>query len=81
MGGSSPSSSASCSPASSGSSGGTLVLPLLATRILWINLLTDSATALCVDTGTNAVMSRPPRSPDERVIVGRMWPACSAWAW
>lgn len=55
--------------------GGTVVLPLLATQILWINLLTDSAPALAmgVDPETEDVMGRPPRSLSERVIDGRMW--------
>jgi Ca2+-transporting ATPase len=54
---------------------GTLVLPLLATQILWINLLTDSTPALAmgVDAETEDVMSSPPRSIDERVIDGQMW--------
>jgi potassium/sodium efflux P-type ATPase len=53
----------------------TLVLPLLATQILWINLLTDSAPALAMgmDPETEDVMARPPRSPQDRVIDGRMW--------
>ncbi|HLN78177.1 MAG TPA: cation-translocating P-type ATPase [Nocardioidaceae bacterium] len=52
-----------------------LVLPLLATQILWINLLTDSAPALAVgvDAETEDVMNRPPRSLEDRVIDGRMW--------
>ena len=54
---------------------GAVALPLLATQILWINLLTDSAPALAigVDTETEDVMSRPPRSMEERVIDRRMW--------
>lgn len=54
---------------------GTLVLPLLATQILWINLLTDSwpAMAMGVDPHTDDVMARPPRRTDERVIDARMW--------
>jgi magnesium-transporting ATPase (P-type) len=54
---------------------GAVVLPLLATQILWINLLTDSAPALAMglDAETEDVMSRPPRSADERVIDRRMW--------
>jgi magnesium-transporting ATPase (P-type) len=54
---------------------GTVVLPLLATQILWINLLTDSAPALAmgVDPETEDVMSSPPRSLSERVIDHRMW--------
>ncbi len=54
---------------------GTLALPLLATQILWINLLTDSAPAMAmgVDTETDDVMSRPPRALTDRVIDSRMW--------
>ena len=54
---------------------GGVVLPLLATQILWINLLTDSAPALAmgVDPETEDVMSRPPRSLQDRVIDNRMW--------
>jgi magnesium-transporting ATPase (P-type) len=56
-------------------SGGAVVLPLLATQILWINLITDSGPALAmgVDPETDDVMARKPRPPDERVIDGRMW--------
>jgi magnesium-transporting ATPase (P-type) len=52
-----------------------LVLPLLATQILWINLLTDTGPALAmgVDPETEDVMARPPRSLTERVIDARMW--------
>ena len=55
--------------------GEAVVLPLLATQILWINLITDSAPALAmgVDPETEDVMARPPRRPDERVIDARMW--------
>jgi magnesium-transporting ATPase (P-type) len=55
--------------------GGAVALPLLATQILWINLLTDSAPALAmgVDPETEDVMSRPPRSMADRVIDLRMW--------
>ena len=54
---------------------GALVLPLLATQILWINLLTDSAPALAmgVDPETEDVMNRPPRSLTDRVIDRQMW--------
>jgi Ca2+-transporting ATPase len=54
---------------------GGLVLPLLATQILWINLVTDGAPALAlgVDPADMGAMRRPPRSRDERVIVPRMW--------
>lgn len=55
--------------------GGAIVLPLLATQILWINLLTDSAPALAmgVDPETDDVMNRPPRSLQDRVIDRQMW--------
>jgi magnesium-transporting ATPase (P-type) len=51
------------------------VLPLLATQILWINLVTDSGPALAmgVDPQTDDVMARRPRRLDERVIDARMW--------
>lgn len=51
-----------------------LVLPLLATQILWINLVTDSGPALAmgVDPETEDVMARPPRPLTQRVIDGRM---------
>jgi magnesium-transporting ATPase (P-type) len=52
-----------------GADGG-FVAPLLATQILWINLLTDSAPALALgfDPPPDDVMDRPPRRPDARVI-------------
>ena len=52
-----------------------LILPLLATQVLWINLITDSGPALAmgVDPETDDVMARPPRRLTERVIDGRMW--------
>src|SRR6266545_423139 len=55
--------------------GDELLLPLLATQILWINLLTDSAPALAMgfDPEIDDVMSRPPRLVHERVIDARMW--------
>jgi P-type Ca2+ transporter type 2C len=55
--------------------GGGLVLPLLATQILWINLITDGAPALAlgVDPADEGLMEQPPRPPGERVITGRMW--------
>lgn len=54
---------------------GAVVLPLLATQILWINLVTDSGPALAmgVDPEAEDVMGRPPRRPDERVIDRAMW--------
>ncbi|MEO6880533.1 MAG: cation-translocating P-type ATPase [Mycobacteriaceae bacterium] len=52
-----------------------IVLPLLATQILWINLVTDSAPALAmgVDPEIDDVMARRPRRMDERAIDARMW--------
>jgi magnesium-transporting ATPase (P-type) len=50
-------------------------VPLLATQILWINLLTDAGPALAmgVDPEIDDVMVRPPRQIHERVIDRRMW--------
>jgi len=50
-------------------------VPLLATQILWINLLTDSAPALAlgVDPPPRDVMRRPPRRVGEPVIDRAMW--------
>src|SRR5690606_31270401 len=52
-----------------------VVLPLLATQILWINLVTDGAPALAlgVDPADPDVMSRRPRRSGEGVITGQMW--------
>ena len=54
---------------------GTVVLPLLATQILWINLVTDGlpALALGVDPADEGLMERPPRPVGERVITPAMW--------
>ena len=51
------------------------MLPLLATQILWINLITDSGPALAmgVNPQTDDVMARRPRLFTERVIDTRMW--------
>ncbi|MEJ7784069.1 MAG: cation-translocating P-type ATPase C-terminal domain-containing protein [Solirubrobacteraceae bacterium] len=50
-------------------------MPLLATQILWINLLTDTAPALAlgVDPPPDDVMRHPPRQLTDRVIDGEMW--------
>jgi magnesium-transporting ATPase (P-type) len=58
-----------------GGPGEALALPLLATQILWINLVTDSGPALAMgfDPPTDDVMGRPPRRLADRVIDGRMW--------
>lgn len=55
--------------------GETIVVPLLATQILWINLVTDSGPALAmgVDPEIDDVMSRPPRRPTDRLINRVMW--------
>jgi P-type Ca2+ transporter type 2C len=54
---------------------GVLVLPLLATQILWINLVTDSgpAIAMGLDPAVEDVMGRKPRRVTDRVIDARMW--------
>ena len=55
--------------------GGGVVLPLLATQILWINLVTDGtpALALGVDPADEGLMHQPPRPKGEGVITPRMW--------
>jgi len=55
--------------------GGAVVLPLLATQILWINLVTDGAPALAlgVDPADEGLMHRPPRPHLEGVITRQMW--------
>ncbi len=57
------------------SGGDGLVLPLLATQILWLNLITDSwpALAMGIDPPTDDVMARKPRHMNDRVIGLRMW--------
>jgi Ca2+-transporting ATPase len=51
-----------------------LLLPLSAAQILWINLITDGAPALAlgVDASSPNIMQRPPRPIGERVIDRRM---------
>lgn len=58
-----------------GASDEAVVLPLLATQILWINLVTDSGPALAmgVDPEIDDVMARPPRGIHDRAIDLRMW--------
>jgi Ca2+-transporting ATPase len=53
---------------------GALVLPLLATQILWINLITDGAPALALglDPADPDVMRQPPRPVGSGVITRRM---------
>jgi Ca2+-transporting ATPase len=57
------------------SSSEVLVLPLMATQLLWVNLVTDGAPALAlgVDPPDSGVMSKPPRPPGEKVITRSMW--------
>ncbi|MFT8988514.1 MAG: cation-translocating P-type ATPase [Bifidobacterium psychraerophilum] len=52
-----------------------VTLPLLATQLLWINLLTDAAPALAmgIDPQTDDVMGRSPRRLNDRVIDKSMW--------
>jgi len=52
-----------------------LVLPLLATQILWINLVTDGlpALALGLDPADDDVMEQQPRPAGEGVLTGHMW--------
>jgi Ca2+-transporting ATPase len=54
---------------------GGVVLPLLATQILWINLVTDGAPALAlgVDPTDKGLMTVPPRPRGEGVVTARMW--------
>jgi Ca2+-transporting ATPase len=55
--------------------GSGIVLPLLATQLLWINLVTDGAPALAlgVDPADPGLMTEPPRSKEEGVITRQMW--------
>jgi potassium/sodium efflux P-type ATPase len=55
--------------------GGAMAIPLLATQILWINLLTDTGPALAMglEPAADDVMMRPPRRPGDRVIDRGMW--------
>ena len=54
---------------------GGVVLPLLATQILWINLVTDGppALALGLDPPDDGLMRQPPRPAGERVLTPLMW--------
>jgi Ca2+-transporting ATPase len=55
--------------------GGGVALPLMATQILWINLVTDGAPALAlaVDPADAHAMTKPPRPHGEGVITRSMW--------
>jgi Ca2+-transporting ATPase len=54
---------------------GGVMLPLLATQILWINMVTDGppALALGVDPADEDLMRQPPRPAAEAVVTPRMW--------
>ncbi|MBN3864875.1 cation-translocating P-type ATPase [Pseudomonas frederiksbergensis] len=54
---------------------GGIVLPLLATQILWINLITDAAPAIAMglDPHDEGVMRRSPRKSTDRIIDANMW--------
>ncbi|WP_371177398.1 cation-translocating P-type ATPase [Buchananella felis] len=54
---------------------GAVIVPLVATQILWINLITDSGPALAmgVDPATGDLMGRGPRRTTDRIIDKRMW--------
>lgn len=51
-------------------------LPLLATQILWLNLVTDSVTdiALAVEPTHEDVLKAPPRDPKEQILTPSMLP-------
>ncbi|GGE62920.1 haloacid dehalogenase [Streptosporangium jomthongense] len=55
--------------------GAGLALPLLATQILWINMVSDGAPALALglDPGSEEAMTKPPRPREEGVITRSMW--------
>jgi len=55
-------------------SSGAIVMPLLATQILWLNLITDGlpAVALGVDPLRKGIMDVAPRSPNEPIITKSM---------
>jgi Ca2+-transporting ATPase len=55
--------------------GDAVVLPLLATQILWINMVTDGppALALGIDPADEGLMHQPPRPAGEGVLTPQMW--------
>ena len=61
--------------ATTSSTDAVIAVPLLATQILWVNLLTDSAPALAigVDPPPDDIMRRRPRRAGARVIDRSMW--------
>lgn len=52
-----------------------LALPLLATQILWINMVSDGAPALALglDPGDEEAMTKPPRPRGEGILTRGMW--------
>jgi P-type Ca2+ transporter type 2C len=52
-----------------------VILPIVATQLLWINLVTDGAPALAlgIDPPDPFVMTMQPRPRSERVVTTRMW--------
>jgi P-type Ca2+ transporter type 2C len=57
------------------SAGEAVAVPLLATQILWINLMTDTAPALAIgfEPPPANAMQRPPRHITDRVVDRSMW--------
>jgi magnesium-transporting ATPase (P-type) len=55
--------------------GEAIAVPLVATQILWINLLTDTGPALAMglDPPPDDLMRRAPRRPTDRIIDAEMW--------
>ncbi len=53
---------------------GSIIAPLTAIQILWMNLVTDGlpALALAMDPSEKGIMKRPPRKPDESIVSGNM---------
>ncbi|MCK4335322.1 MAG: calcium-translocating P-type ATPase, SERCA-type [Candidatus Aenigmarchaeota archaeon] len=51
-----------------------IIIPITAIQLLWINLLTDGlpALALGVDPPSPGIMSRPPRDPEEKILTRGM---------